>query len=590
MLTLPELAQIYGDARQPLTAPRDMDPLETQDFLLNENQVLGRSANGWVDWAHATYNLDTLPTSTPQSVDLVSSVVRLNGLLGVPVTAAQRLDMERQAAAMDPVVRAAFANLVAAVVDAYAAQMPLAADLTARFPTDFEPLTPFVTSDERDAMAARAADVVAALNLFRATTQGLVPQLEAPEAACPPLFTDPEGLIILGNTCDDTYVRGGLIKDPVLLVELGGADTYLNSAGGADPAGLLAPGQSNLLVLSVLADIAGNDHYTYDGAPSTVQGAGAIGGIGILVDASGDDVYFAKMTRTNTISTLTGVQYYFDGGGQGYGFGGVGIQLDGTGNDIFDFRVTSTQGRHIWAFAQGFGAAGGLGLSSDVAGTDQWLTTGLGITGGAGFAFQGIYTQGTGFYGGVGIMTDTGLGNDQYENYDNSTSTDYYAQGFGAFGGLGIMFEDGGNDAYTAVSIAQNSGINPLLHCAYGTASLFGVGVFIDVLGDDRYFGKSQSVGKVSHTMDEGFGGIGAGVGIFVDVEGTDQHIMEGTEMSGRGKIETNNLLEGAFLGEGGNVVGFYLDAGGVDTYSGGPGADMTVWAIGADLNVVPNL
>ena len=590
IMTLAELSEKYAGTREPLVAPRDMDLVQTQNFLLNENQVLGRAPNAWVDWAHASFNFNTLPTKAAPTGDLVSNVVRLNGLLGVQVTAAQRLDMERQAAAMDPVLRASFTSLVATVVDAYAAQMPLAADLIARFPTEFDPFTPFVTIQQREEMTARAADVVAALNAFRLTAENIVPQQTVPLASCPPLFADPEGLIILGNTCDDTYTRSGTIKDPVLLVELGGADTYLNSAGGADPAGILAPGQSNLLVLSVVADVAGNDHYTYDGAPSTVQGAAAIGAIGILADAAGDDVYFAKMTRSSqALSVLTSVQYYFDGGMQGYGFGGVGIQLDGDGDDTFDAQVASTQGKHIWLFGQGFGAAGGLGLSSDLWGTDKWLTTGLGITGGTA-GFQGDYSQGTGFYAGVGIMTDTGLGNDKYQNYDNSTTTDYYAQGFGAFGGLGIMTDDGGNDAYVAVSQATNSWINPLLHCAYGTGSLYGVGVFIDGKGDDTYFGKTTSTGKTSHVMDEGFGGIGEAVGIFVDVSGNDVHQMQGDIYSGRGKVDTSQILNNIFLGEGGNIVGFYLDSGGVDQYIGGPGADGTVWVLGADVNLVPNI
>src|SRR5205085_404671 len=152
--------------------------------------------------------------------------------------------------------------------------------------------------------------------------------------------------------------------DPVLIAEPGGADTYTGTAGSANPTGLFVPGGGagggNALALSVVADLAGDDHYTYTGEPNAVQGSGSIGGLGVLGVAAG-----------------------------------------------------------LW-------------------GNDQWLSTGVGLTGGSdcwggnsGDAFQGLYPQGVGLYAGVGIMTDSGFGNDVYLNHNHATTTDYYAQGFG---------------------------------------------------------------------------------------------------------------------------------------------------------------
>lgn len=590
-LTMAELGTLYADAFQVEPAPDGLSPLEAKDYWLEERPVLGRSIDGWLDHVRSDYSLDTRAseaTGVGDSVDLVQATLALDALLGVSVTPAEILQVEAQSRALDPVVRDAFAHLVSSVTEAYAAQMPIAADLAAAFPIQFDPTRPFLSEDLRDEMDARAAGLVKGLNEFRAATEGRVPGPVAAAATCNPLFTDPEGLVVLGNSCDNTYTRSGTFPDPVLLVDPAGNDVYLNSAGGADPSGLLAPGQLNRLVLSVVLDQEGDDEYRYVGQPSTVQGAGAIGAIGILVDVLGNDLYYAKMTRLNAISALTGVQYYFDGGGQGYGFGGVGVQLDGFGSDTYRFEVASLLGRHIWAFAQGFGGAGGLGVSSDMSGWDRWITVGIGITPVGSNGFQGIYTQGTGFYSGVGIMLDAGLGNDLYHNWDNSTTTDYYAQGFGAFAGLGILADDGGNDDYSAVSKASNPWVNPLLHCAYGTASLGGVGVMVEGGGDDRYFGDSIS-NRQAHTMNEGFGGIGAGVGLFFDLGGTDQHIMQahgstGSILSGRGVVDPSQIFGNLGLGEGGNVVGFYLDVGGVDTYEG-PGRDDGVWVAGADVN-----
>lgn len=603
-LTMAQLGELYKDEFYNEPAPEGLSPQELQTYWTEERLMQGRSAQDWLDFARTTYDLTTPAPALAGQHDLVASVLRLEAIVtGAPLPAAQVLELQASAAKLDPVVRDALAATVDAVADVYAAQLPLALDLNARFAAEFDIHENFVTNGQRDLMAARAATVLDALKAFNDATKG---QFHPTSAACAPTFVDPLFLVYVGNTCDNTYSRvGGNFPDPVLILEPGGNDIYNTYAGGADPAGILAPGAANKLVLAAVFDAAGNDLYSYTGQPATVQGAGAIGAIGILADAAGDDTYYASYTRTGSLSALNGVQYYFDGGGQGYGYGGVGILVDAQGQDTYDMRVKATNGRSIWGFGQGFGGLGGLGIASDAVGDDDWLSKAGPITGGTG-GFTGIYGQGSGFYGGTGIATDTAFGNDVWDNRLTSTTTDFYSMGFGAFSGVGIIGDDGGTNDWIAISDASNPWINPLLNCAYGTASLGGYGVMIGMAGDDSYFTDTISP-YTAHTMVEGFGGIGAGVGVFVDVGGVDQHVAvahggQGNLIHGRGVIDTTQLGGNLGLGEGGNVIGFYLDIGGVDTYvpaSLGNGLNVgakdastgngvaVAWANGADINTV---
>ncbi|HUR70198.1 MAG TPA: hypothetical protein VM370_13220 [Candidatus Thermoplasmatota archaeon] len=586
-----EAAQASSSHARSASHPQPL-PLPPADMIGAAKTALtvelhgGRSVAQWTDAADA-HRLLAL-RGEPRSADLATEVLRLAALAGAPEDAAA---VQTSADAVPADVRAPFAALVATVADAYEAQAALAGST-------------MFTDAQRDASFARAEAILAAMNDFRAA----VPLPSAPMAA--PLFADPAGLVILGDQTDDTYFPTGTLKDPILLVDLGGDDTYYTTAGGACASNLFH--SCNMLAVSVLLDISGSDHYTYDGAPNAVQGAGSVGGLGILADVQGDDVYSSTMTRT-TSGPFGGVLGYTDGGAQGMSNAGVGILVDGLGNDVYRADVASTAGRSIWNFAQGWGGNGGLAISSDGSGDDWWVSHGLGITKTGGCVvnnrdtcgFQGVYTDGVGFFGGIGIMTDTGAGRDHYKLYDNATTTDFYSVGFGAFGGTGIFFEDGGDDDYVAGHVAQKPFIVPLLNCAFGTGSLGGAGIFLEMGGDDQYVGFSGAPGK-SYVMNEGFGGIGAGYGLFVDMSGDDGHFMrnyaaDGTSPNthpqsdtfGRGiLLEHSSPLSGVNTnGDGGaNRFGNYLDLGGSDTYVGAPpSADGGTWSGGADVNAVPS-
>lgn len=556
----------------PMALPYSIDdPVAEARRVLQEEAFLGATPREWLEAGKADRLLALRPDAT-QARDLVAETLRLDAMLGVPVSAPEQAAMRAQADAMPAEVRASFAQLVGTVADAYEVDRVVADQVLATWPGPVDENAPLLTAQQRDILRFHAEAIVAAGNAFQAIVAA------HPAAVAIPTFSDPEGVVVLGGTAADTHTRGGTILDPVLLVDVGGDDTYLNTAGGACPDALSLALSCNNLALSVVMDLAGNDLYLYDGLPSAVQGAGAIGGTGILADYGGDDRYQSKMTRVGS-----GPLYqYIDGGAQGFAEGGYGLLLDAEGNDVYVADVQSALGRDIWNFAQGFGSAGGLGIAADNNGYDAWLAHGLGIPGRSGF--QGVYNDGVGFYGGVGVMADLGGEADIYHSYDNGTTTDYYALGFGAFGGLGIMYDDGGDDDYIAVTIATNPWIVPLLNCAFGTGSLGGMGVFIDVSGNDNYFGNTVSPYS-AETMNEGFGSIPASFGMFLDLSGDDGHFMESHGGPGHHATTAGRgvLLSGGFNT---NKDGLYLDVGGTDQYTGAaPSRDGGVWVNGADIN-----
>lgn len=556
-------------------------PLDVARAILHDETHAGRAVADWVRLARAESLLALRPDAPAAPEELAGAIERLDAAVGFPLDAAQRARVQAQADALPLDVREPFAALVAAVADAYAAQVPLAAGVVARV-DDAQRLAFALTDEEREATLANALALVAAQNAFRVAVEGV----EWP-ASADPLVHDPKGLVILGSLGSDTYERDGVLRDPVLLVDPAGDDTYHVAAGAACPDTNGLVHDCNGLALALHVDLLGDDLYSYAGVPTNAQASASLGAIGVLVDVTGNDHYYAEFAQTTALGPFWGgVLGYIDAGNQGYALAGVGILLDATGNDIYAGNVTSSRSS-IWGFSQGFGNAGGVGIASDGVGDDRWLAYGKDGGLAVGRGFQGLYPGGTGFFGGLGIMTDTGLGRDAYHAWDNATTTDFYAFGFGAFGGTGIFYEDGGDDHYEAVEDATNPFILPLLNCAYGTASFAGLGVFLEMGGHDAYFGDTRSPRGVA-TMNEGFGGPLEGEGLFMDVSGDDGHFMEAHEDGVLDYAQTHGrgLLFGGGEGViGGNTVGVYLDLGGADAYTGAsPSRNNAAWLLGLDL------
>jgi hypothetical protein len=177
-----------------------------------------------------------------------------------------------------------------------------------------------------------------------------LPALE--RAAAEPSAESVEGCDVrdeLPFLCVGSGAANVYTEDAALLIDLGGNDVYRNSAGGAP---VLVHEAGAVSQVSVNIDIAGND--VYETAPNDQGlvlglGFGMFGGVGILVDHAGDDIY------------RSGVEPAKDGGrvvvmSQGAGLGGTGVLFDETGSDSYEVGehasfVLAQGAGHFCAFA-----------------------------------------------------------------------------------------------------------------------------------------------------------------------------------------------------------------------------------------------
>jgi len=224
-------------------------------------------------------------------------------------------------------------------------------------------------------------------------------------------------------------VQGQAIGGLGLLIDRAGDDRYR--------AAMWAQGMGGPLGFAVLDDLDGKDHYYggglyfnsyrddenptpgYEGWAQGVGGglrAVADGGIGVILDGGGDDVY----------------EFDYLSHGGGYWLG-IGFARDFGGNDrrLAATAKTFSEGtrteRRFQRFGTGFGCHYALGFCFDDRGDDSYNGTIMGL----GFAWDCA----------VGALCDFG-GNDRYEATGGST------QGNGAQAGLGILYDYGGDDVY----------------------------------------------------------------------------------------------------------------------------------------------
>ena len=185
--------------------------------------------------------------------------------------------------------------------------------------------------------------------------------------------------------------------------------------------------------IGILEDVEGKDIYT---GFTQCQGIGMPGGVGLLIDQSGDDTYLADDTVIDFPSAQSAEHNVSMAQGAGYGR-----------------RMDYVDGRSI---------AGGIGMLIDTRGNDSYTC--------------GVFGQGTGYWMGVGVLTDKD-GNDKYTGQ-------WYVQGAAAHFGIGYLQDRAGKDEYTAY-----------MNMAQGAGHDFSVGYLIDESGDDLYLGTSLSLG-----------------------------------------------------------------------------------------------
>lgn len=346
-----------------------------------------------------------------------------------------------------------------------------------------------------------------------------------------------------------------LKKRANLVIDLGGHDVYAAPVGAAR-------GDEN--PVAVCLDLGGDDQYQ-SGLEGNL-GSGILG-LGLLVDRGGDDVYLS--------STL---------GSQGMAFGGAGILLDWSGND--DYRGAAlSQGSALGCgvavladfagddvlsgtlYSQGFAGPASVGLCLQNGGDDRYLggmgqgssygtkNVYQGFCQGAACGFRGYasggfgalvdiggddryvagnFSQGGGYYFGMGLLWDFGSSDDRFVG-------SRYAQGFSAHSAIGFFLEDGGDDRYQGVVGALQ-----------GAAWDLSISVFIDEAGDDDYWGMNAfSLGASAHN----------GLSLFFDHGGCDRY----RNSQGLGRSGPNDY-------HGGKSLSLFVDGGREQDRYRGPG------------------
>jgi hypothetical protein len=369
-------------------------------------------------------------------------------------------------------------------------------------------------------------------------------------------FGTREGLIILGTRDSDEYEYA---TPPLLILDPGGDDTYRIS------------GSPTQYPLCAIIDVAGNDRYL--SADSTSPGiGGAILGMSVVIDKSGEDLYEAKNVAQGCGIFGVGVVMDYNGNdryrakaySQGAGTFGMGILSDSTGNDSL----------YCWANSQGYGYTKGCGFCINYSGNDVYIAEdsiifspgqqtkehNSSLAQGVGFGKRADYVDGHSWAGGVGILCDIS-GDDRY-------SAGLFAQGCGYWFGLGMLLDGSGDDNYLSAWYTLGSGAhfavgyfddflgndtyNVTMNMSIGSGHDFTVGYFNERAGNDVYYAPGLSLG----------GGNFQGIGIFDDWAGDDVYNTSGGFNLGGAR----GLLQGAraYL----RTFGIFVDGGGNDTYS----------------------
>jgi hypothetical protein len=302
-------------------------------------------------------------------------------------------------------------------------------------------------------------------------------------------------LLDLGG--DDVYagtnvVQGAGLFGAGILADADGWDRYRGDqfcqAAGAFGVGILAERGGEWLDDPPVTEVSSNDRYD---ACRFAQGFAFVHGAGALLDTEGNDVYFAggKYLHDPLYTDR------FQSMSQGFGFGsrpnasgGVAVLYDRHGNDVYHAEIYG-QGSSYWLalgiladdrgndaytlthYGQGAGIHLSVGALLDRAGNDSYLTM-SGVAQGGPHDFS------------VGVLVDF-AGNDRY-------LCPGVAQGVGWTNAVGILLDLGGNDAYSGNDGQPGGAIQGFSAPARGFPS---VGILYDAWGADRYtVGKDASV------------------------------------------------------------------------------------------------
>jgi len=223
------------------------------------------------------------------------------------------------------------------------------------------------------------------------------------------------------------------------IIDHGGDDRY--------EAGLMGEG-AGWHGAGILFDKGGDDVYDMAGSerPARGQGYGAQRGVGLLVDFGGDDTYegpdsVGGALRRGSAQGLPSHAVY-DLGHENTDperVGGLGFLVDASGNDTYVHGMS------------GCGWTGGVGAVLDLSGNDVWTGelargedggVGIVVDAGGDDRYDGIL--GTGLSEGLGLFVDA-AGADTYVG-NLGTARDR---------GMGAFFDLGGEDSYETARVAE---------------------------------------------------------------------------------------------------------------------------------------
>ncbi len=354
-------------------------------------------------------------------------------------------------------------------------------------------------------------------------------------------ITSPLGVVLISDETNHKYL-GSHLKDVFLIIDLGGSDFYGD-------------------IKANIIDFEGNDSYesSYNWSLGSAEFRTSY-----LIDLSGNDRYISRYGSFG--SSLFGAAYFWDAKGddiyrcQAYcfasAFGGVALFVDSEGNDQY----------HGMQFTQAVGIAGGFAVLADFAGDDNYYSKGLSPTSygdhgqfegwsqGVGIGFRGYmsggfgllydrsgedqyeagnFSQGGGYYFGIGMLYDSG---EQSDAYTGSR----YTQGFSAHNAIGIFREKSGNDTYRSRDTVSQ-----------GIAWDWSLSLFEDFEGDDTHQTCALCLGGAAQSS----------MAFFIDHNGQDNY--EGPHLPVRSEEIPNDYQPSAKVS-----FGLFLDSGnGKDTY-----------------------
>lgn len=394
-------------------------------------------------------------------------------------------------------------------------------------------------------------------------------------------------LTIDGRDTDSRY--GG--SNHLLIIDLTGSDEYTGCTGATS---------SIDNCVSVIIDLAGDDTYTAEVEALPSFGAGVLG-CGILLDIEGNDEYNGLNNSQGSGTFGVGILADYAGDdeyssyelSQGAGSFGVGICLDYSGNDSYNCYFAS----------QGFGYTQGYGLLFDKTGDDVYIANDTDIINpsaqnanhntsmsqGCGFGRRADFLDGHSMSGGCGLLVDD-AGDDTY-------SCGVFGQGVAYWYAIGVLSDKSGNDDYSGLWYVQGATAHFAIslfrdeagddHYQAKQATSIGVGHdfstswHIDTGGNDRYdCWRTEKDDEGNDVRKDGGLMLGCGnmngMGLFVNVGGDDVYDGTSSRMYGGSYIRGNtspDTIRNEIL-----CLGLFLDVGGNDTYGNGKCSEDTSW------------